>query len=122
MIVMEKLNFRSLRQVRKFLCSLALLFDSSNLGSPWGVWCGGGGGRGVAMLISIVTGGYHSRTTYKWSFNDQIMENEKYPIIYVTEDGIYKCLCTSVLPELSAKTEARFLVKKGMVVTIAIRR
>ena len=55
---------------------------------------GGQSDHGVALLISLVTGGYHSSTSYKWSKDGSYLADEIFPIIYVCTKGMYTCTCT----------------------------
>ena len=59
-------------------------------GSQWGLWTGAIEGD-VAVMVAIVTGGYHGISSYQWAQEEQVIENEVFPIIYVTEPGMYKC-------------------------------
>ena len=64
----------------------------------------------MAMLVALVTGGYHSYITYTWSVEDNCLVDEIFPVSYVTSRGTYKC--TLVLAD-SVKIETRFQVKEG---------
>ena len=59
-------------------------------GSQWGLWTGAIEGD-VAVMVAIVTGGYHGISSYQWAQEEQVIEKEVFPIIYVTEPGMYKC-------------------------------
>ena len=58
--------------------------------SQWGIWTGAIEGD-VAVMVAIVTGGCHGISSYQWAHVEQVIENEVFPIIYVTEPGTYKC-------------------------------
>lgn len=60
--------------------------------SKWGVWSGGIGGDGVAMLAAVVTGGYHANTIYQWMKGENKLTDEKYPIIFVRSSGSFFCV------------------------------
>lgn len=45
----------------------------------------------MAVMVAVVTGGFHGISSYQWTHNEQIMEEDIFPVIYVTEPGIYKC-------------------------------
>lgn len=47
-----------------FLYSTIIAFI--NCTDQWGIWSGGEGRHGIAMLVVVVTGGYRSRTRYQW--------------------------------------------------------
>lgn len=53
--------------------------------SHWGIWNGGRGDYGVALLVSLITGGYHSSAAYKWTTDEAFLGDEIYPIIYVSK-------------------------------------
>ena len=60
-----------------------------------GVWTGGFAcpGERTALLACVVTGGYHFVATYHWQKDGSDFEDpdECYPIIYVSECGVYTC-------------------------------
>jgi hypothetical protein len=63
-------------------------------GDQWSIWSGGIGDCGVAMLLSVVLGGYHASSTYQWSDESMELPNEIFPVFYVTSRGKYSCTCT----------------------------
>ena len=64
-------------------------------GSRWGVWTGGEGDIRIAVLVAIVTEGFHSQTCYQWSSSDKgDLQGEIYPVVYVTQRGSYTCTCS----------------------------
>ena len=64
-------------------------------GSQWGVWTGGEGDTRIAVLVTIVTGGFHSQTRYQWSSSDEgDLQGEIYPVVYVTRRCSYTCTCS----------------------------
>ena len=63
-------------------------------GSPWGLWSGGLGDYGVAVLVSLVTGGYHSSATYSWTTEGEDLDSEVFPVLYTCKRGTYVCKCT----------------------------
>lgn len=79
--------------------------------SHWGIWNGGRGDYGVALLVALVTGGYHSSAAYKWSTDGAFLGDEIYPIIYVSKRGTYICTCTFASVEMRMK----FIVYGGII-------
>ena len=75
--------------------------------SHWGVWTGGRGGVNVALLAAVATGGYHGVSTYQWAGEKRILEEETYPLLYVTERGVFKC---TVSTNPGIKVELKFTV------------
>ena len=63
-------------------------------GGQWNVWSGGIGDCGIAMLLSVVLGGYHAFSTYQWSKDELQLTDETYPVIYVRSRGKYVCTCS----------------------------
>ena len=60
------------------------------------MWTGGFScpGESVALLCCLATGGYHSCSSYMWSLNDEILEEETHAIAYVISTGSYTCVVT----------------------------
>ena len=60
------------------------------------MWTGGFScpGESVALLCCLATNGYHSCSSYTWSLNDEILEDETHAIAYVTSIGLYTCVVT----------------------------
>lgn len=77
----------------------------------WGVWCGGSGDHHVAMLIALVTGGYHSCSKYQWYMDGVVIEDETYPVYYATRRGTYACTCKTTDLVI---IELKFEVKEGI--------
>lgn len=48
------------------------------------------------MLVSVVTGGYHSSATYNWTAEEGDLEGEIFPVLYTCKRGTYACRCTFV--------------------------
>ena len=59
--------------------------------SHWGVWTGRLGQDDVAVMVAVVTGGYHGVSSYQWAKDDIDIEEDVYPVVYVMTTGIYKC-------------------------------
>ena len=55
------------------------------------MWTGGIGSTNVAMLIAVVTGGYHSMSNYRWAKDSEPLEDEVCPVIYPISTGEYIC-------------------------------
>ena len=68
------------------------------------MWTGGRGAENVALLVAVVTGGYHVVSTYQWTSERKVMEEEMYPVLYVTEKGTYKCTI-STNPRIKVELE-----------------
>ena len=49
-------------------------------------------GENIGILAVIVKGGYYSITKYSWTYNGEMEEKEKYPILYATKKGSYCCI------------------------------
>ena len=64
---------------------------NEGVGEEWGVWTGGIGSTNVAMLVAVVTGGYHGMSNYRWEKDSEPLEDEVYPVIYPTSTGEYVC-------------------------------
>lgn len=62
------------------------------IGSEFGVWTGGLAYPGcpVALLAAVATGGYHTRSTYSWSYNGVTMSACD-PVMYSESRGDFTC-------------------------------
>lgn len=76
----------------------------------WGVWSGGEGRRGIAVLVVVVTG-YHNKTRYQWSDESGDLCDEIFPVIYVTRRSTYTCTC--VIADFGVSAKLTFKVKEG---------
>lgn len=58
------------------------------------VWTGGYScpGERVAMMACISKAGYHSVSVYQWYKDENILQHETYPVVYVQACGVYKCV------------------------------
>ena len=45
----------------------------------------------MAVLVCLAQEGNHSVSKYQWYFNDQVLDDECNPIVYITQCGLYKC-------------------------------
>ena len=61
------------------------------------------------MLISLVTGGFHTSTKYQLHMGDTALEDEIHPVLYVTQRGDYICTCSTMNNLM--KIELKFEVK-----------
>ena len=46
----------------------------------------------MAVLVAVVTGGFHSAAKYCWAVDNIPDEEEVYPILYASSVGEYTCL------------------------------
>ena len=46
----------------------------------------------VAFLMCVALNGFHTKATYRWYKNAQLLEDENNPIVYVQSSGFYTCL------------------------------
>lgn len=84
------------------------------IGDHWGIWCGGSGESKVAMLVTLVTGGFHSCTKYQWWMDDTRLQGEEYPVYYATSRGTYICTCNT--SDSLIKVDMKFKVIEGILV------
>lgn len=61
------------------------------------------------MLIALVTGGYHACSKYQWRMDDEILQDEIYPVYYATRRGSYICTCNTL--NALVKVELKFDVE-----------
>ena len=61
--------------------------------NDFGIWTGGLAypKGGVALLVAVVTGGFHPVSSYLWSVNGMRLVEEKLPLMYATMRGEYVC-------------------------------
>ena len=61
--------------------------------NDFGIWTGGltYPKEGVALLVAVVTGGFHPVSSYLWSVNGMRLVEEKFPLMYTTMRGEYVC-------------------------------
>lgn len=66
------------------------------VGSKFGVWSGAYASPldRVVVMVCVVTGGYHSLTTYQWKKDGENLESETFPVIYTQDRGKYTCQMT----------------------------
>ena len=64
-----------------------------NTDSIFNVWMGGYScsNERVALLVCLVRSGYHSVSKYQWYKDSHSLVGECHPILYVVQDGMYKC-------------------------------
>ena len=78
------------------------------------MWTGGRGGIDVALLVAVATGGYHV-STYQWAGERGPLEEEIYPLLYVTDRGVFKCTITT---NPGIKVELEFTVSCKYVIIV----
>ena len=71
------------------------------------------------MMVAVVTGGYHGISSYQWAYEEQIMEEEIFPFIYVTEPGTYKCsIC--ICPKIFVGLKFTVACKEYSIIIIVV--
>ena len=62
------------------------------LGCVFEIWCGSYASQtdDRACLACFAVQGYHSKSTYTWLLNDQLL-TETTPLLYTSQEGIYRC-------------------------------
>ena len=45
----------------------------------------------VALLMCIALSGYHSLSTYQWRESGKVMVSEVYPLLYISNAGMFTC-------------------------------
>ena len=83
------------------------------------MWTGGRGGNDVALLVAVATGGYHGVSTYQWAGERGPLEEEIYPLLYVTDKGVFKCTITT---NPGIKVELEFTVSCKYVIIVPFGR
>lgn len=77
----------------------------------WGLWTGGVGSKNIAVLVAVVTGGFHSAAKYYWAVDNVPDEEEVYPILYASSIGEYTC--SIAMSTLGVSFKATFSVTSG---------
>jgi hypothetical protein len=70
----------------------------------------GEGEKRVALLIALVTGGFHARSKYQWCMDDVLLQDEVHTVYYATRTGTYVCICDT---NSLMKVDVKFEVKEG---------
>ena len=61
------------------------------LGNTFNVWASGYAVEGIGVLAYVALNGSHCLSKYQWYQDESIIQDEVFPVIYVTQCGIYKC-------------------------------
>ena len=67
------------------------ILRSLTVDSVFEVWTNGFAYHNVAVLVCVAQGGFHSISKYQWYYNGSVMEEECYPVIYMSKCGKYRC-------------------------------